>query len=194
MDSRKNFCYLLMGTNGTGKSSFLIQILKQIISGNKRALILNPSEEEKWEQFPIAKMDELPTFTGIRQLKPDDDFRITDYIRYMRLLEKVYKYYENGILIIDDAKVFLGNNLQSQMTQMMIKRRQKNIDMFLVFHSIGQVPPSLFPYSTHIVLFKTNENRNKWVNKFPIEGFENVVNRVNAGAESNPYHNEVIKL
>ena len=42
METRKNFCYILAGTNGTGKSSFLIQILKQLANNfSKRAELQN---------------------------------------------------------------------------------------------------------------------------------------------------------
>lgn len=194
---RENFfnkCYLVVGTNGSQKTLTVRRIIQA--TPNLRTLIVNPGEERKWYQFPELNPEETPTFTGIRQMTPDNDLNLSFREKGMKMLQHVVKYYKTGNLVVDDCRLLIESELGDAATQLVIKRRQLELIVFAIFHSLAQVPPRFYDHSTHIILFKTSDNKSRWWNKVPSdpEKYEKWIERVNRQSHSTPGYCEVLSI
>jgi len=49
----------------------------------------------------------------------------------------------------------------------LLDTKQKNIDVLIQYHGVGDVPPALFRYADYIVLFKINDNLPAYRSKIP---------------------------
>ncbi len=187
---------LICGTNGTGKTTMVIDMIEKL---NQRTLIINPSEEYKWNKYERVKYSdakELRTFTGIKQITPRDDFDADDEELYRDILRTVYYNYSGGTLVIDDARMFINANVGNLVGKFLVKRRQKRLDIFCVFHSINQIPPKFFDHGTHLILFKTNEDWKESLRKIPGSRKEEVaaaLERINKQSNNLHYH-EIIQF
>ena len=77
----------------------------------------------------------------------------------------------------------------------LIRRRQKMIDICYVGHGFTQIPPAFFTFSTHFALFKTIDNIDR--RRDCIQNFDEMKaaqERVNAAALKNPHYHEIIKI
>ena len=179
-------CNILVGVNGTGKTSFVKNILEHTVNEKNRALIVTPDPAE-WRQVEEVAGRDIATFKGIRKIiyRPD-------------AMDEIQRYYSNGMLILDDARVYIHAQSDDWMQWIQIRRRQVGVDLFCCFHGITQVPPVFFTFSTNIVLFYTKDNikrRAEYVDEADFEEIQaaksRIAKKVTAG---NPYAYEIITL
>lgn len=179
-------CNILVGVNGTGKTSFLKNILEHTVNDKNRALIVTPDPAE-WRSVEEVAGRDIAAFAGIRKIiyhpgAPDD----------------IQRYYSNGMLIFDDARVYIHAQSDDFMQWIQIRRRQVGVDFFCCFHGLTQVPPVFFTFATNIVLFYTKDNikrRAEYVDESDFQEIQaakaRIAKKVNAG---NPYAYEIITL
>ena len=177
---------ILVGINGTGKTTFLKQILLKTVNGNNRALIVTPDPTE-WKGVPEVRGNEISTFSGIRKI-----------IYYKGCMEEVQRNYSNGMFIMDDARTYIHAQSDDFMTWLQIRRRQVGIDIFAMFHGLTQVPPVFFTFATNLILFYTKDNIKRRADYVDDEDFEEIQaaksrisERVHKGEK---YAYEIIKL
>lgn len=179
-------CNILVGINGTGKTSFLKNILEQTVGAKNRALIVTPDPAE-WRSVDEVADREIATFAGVRKI-----------IYRTGAMDEIQRYYSNGILILDDARVYIHAQSDDWMQWIQIRRRQVGVDLFCCFHGLTQVPPVFFTFSTNIILFYTKDNikrRAEYVDEADFQDIqaakERIARKVQAG---NPYAYEIINL
>lgn len=170
---------VLLGTNGTGKTTALRNILLQ---SGKRCLIITPDDRE-WDDFPMTELRE-----GVAA-----DFQFSGIKRHIwnpKYSLRVLKYFQNGILVFDDCRAYLRAVTSDEIHQLMIRRRQRAVDIFAVGHGYTEVPPVFFTFATDFILFQTRDNIER--RKFVIRNFEAVkakteeVNAIAAGKKAHP--------
>ena len=81
------------------------------------------------------------------------------------LPENIKKHYANGVLVFDDARVYIHAQTNDFMQWLQIRRRQVGIDLFSVFHSLAQIPPVYFSFSSNLWLFHSLGNIKKRTNE-----------------------------
>lgn len=194
---RQNKVYLICGVNGTGKTQF---VRKFIDKGTRRALILNPTFEPKWDRYPKIKVDDaeaIRTFEGIKQLQPRYAFGKMKK-SFIQMLQIMWDNYENGVLVLDDCREMFEANLVSEVGSIMRGYRQHNLDVFAIFHSISQIPPKFFDHCNgYLVIFKTQDSEDRFVTKLPGHKREVILNtwkRVVSKAEENEHYCEFVKM
>ncbi len=145
---------IVLGTNGTGKTTFLKKTLNQIKT--ERKLIVTPDPME-WTDIPLVDRKELTTFSGIKRLiYKEGDMRL--------LAEKI----ANCVLIFDDFKaLFLEKRSEiNALRTLAIRRRQRMLDLFIVAHGFTEIVPSyLFTFASKIILFRTLDNLTRIKNR-----------------------------
>lgn len=183
---RYPICSILVGINGTGKTSFIKNMLQQTVTRNNRALIVTPDPTE-WRQVEEVSGRDIATFTGIKKI-----------IYRAGCTEEIQRYYSNGMLIFDDARVYIHAQSDDFMQWLQIRRRQVGVDFFCNFHGLTQVPPIFFTFATKLVLFYTKDNikrRAEYVDEADFAAIqaakERIAKKVTAG---NPYAYEIITL
>ena len=183
---RKTGLYIILGTNGTGKTTFCREnFVKTSINNNRRCLIVTPDEIE-WNNIryiDINNNNNLKTFQGTARTIPASD-----------TLKTLYNF-ENGLLIFDDCRVFMKPRLQEEIERICIRRRQKSFDIVVVAHGFTRVPPSFFPYMTHIILFKTTDSiklRKQYLLNY--NELEKYQKQVNSNALTDKHYNKIIEI
>lgn len=136
---------ILLGTNGTGKTTLLRKILTE---SGQRALIVTPDDIE-WQDLPINTLTtkEDYVFSGMCRHIFDPD----------RTLEAI-KYFKKGILVFDDCRSYFQDRTDPRVRDLLIRRRQRSVDVFAVGHGFTQVPPVFFTFANAYILFKTVDN------------------------------------
>lgn len=182
---RKTQLNLVVGINGTGKTTFLRQ---NIVEQRHKVLVITPDECE-WRQLPIVE-------------EARDIFYLNGTARMIYrdagTLERAIRYYSGGALILDDAMAYLGFQTPETMRYLYIRRRQRGVDVFLVAHGLRQVPPQAFTFGSYLVLFATTENFTSRRRELDAEIYSRIVEaqgEMNAEArQGNPYGYKIIKL
>lgn len=184
--ARYPMCSILVGINGTGKTSFVKSILEHTINEKNRALIVTPDPAE-WRQVDEVAGRDIATFKYIRKI-----------IYYKGCMEEIQKYYSNGMLIFDDARVYIHAQSDDFMQWLQIRRRQVGVDFFCMFHGLTQVPPVFFTFASKLVLFYTKDNikrRGEYVDEADFASIQEAKARISRKVEAgDPYYYEIITL
>lgn len=179
-------CSILVGINGTGKTTFIQRLLQNTVTENNRALIVTPDPSE-WRSVTEISGTEISRFHGIRKI-----------IYHTSCMDDIQRYYSNGILVFDDCRVYIHAQSDDFMQWLQIRRRQVGVDLFCNFHGLTQVPPVFFTFATNIVLFYTKDNikrRAEYVDEQDFNDIQDAKSRIaKKVAAGNPYAYEIITL
>lgn len=189
-EGRNTKFIIIIGTNFTGKTTLQKRLVLNELKKKSRALICTPDELE---------------WTNIQMVHPYHSHHLKDYVGARRMivtksiaiqsLEIIWAYFNRGMLLFDDCRAFLGANTNDYLESMLIRRRQKEIDIVAAGHNFEKIPLAFFSYATEIILFKTIGNmktRKNSINEH--EKVEAAQLRVNKIAENNLHHYEIINL
>jgi glycosyltransferase involved in cell wall biosynthesis len=149
MTERQAQTDILVGINGTGKTTLGKKIITHLLENGHRGLIVTPDPSE-WQSVPLIHArhtHHIANYTGLRRI-----------IYFKGCMELIQKYYKNGVLYFDDARVYIHAQSDDFMTWLQIRRRQAGIDFLAAFHGLTQVPPIFFTFATNMFLFYTKDN------------------------------------
>lgn len=169
---------VLLGTNGTGKTTTLKNILR---ASGKKCLVITPDDRE-WLEYP-----ETPLRRGVAS-----DFQYQGIRRHIwrpKHTLGMLQYFRNGIIVFDDCRFYLRATTDQEIHGLIIRRRQRAIDIFAVGHGFTEVPPVFFTFATDFILFQTRDNISR--RKDVIRNYEAVAaktNEVNAIAQGKRAH------
>ncbi|MDD5006520.1 MAG: hypothetical protein PHS33_08505 [Candidatus Omnitrophica bacterium] len=190
--ARVNLITLVVGDRGTGKTTYVKGSRDLKINGlldtyqkaGSRALVVDTFDNPIWRDVPVITPEQIQTFAGLARIFSSDTSSL------MKLIEqRLY----NSVLIFEDATKFLRRWLDDSTRKFVLDSKQKNLDIYFLFHYLGAVPPDLARISDYIVLFKTNEGFNSYLkNKFPNPAIEAGAKEVNANESR--YFNKVIQI
>lgn len=179
-------CSILVGINGTGKTTFIKNLLEKTVTAKNRALIVTPDPAE-WRMLDEVSGQRIATFNGIKKI-----------IYHQNCMAEIQRYYSNGMLVFDDARVYIHAQSNDFMQWLQIRRRQAGIDLFCNFHGLTQVPPVFFTFATNLILFYTKDNIKRRAEYIDDQDFddiqaakERIAKKVAAG---DPYAYEIITL
>lgn len=179
---RQCIFWIVVGTNGVGKTTFVNNIVEGYPK-ERNVLIADPDGyEPAWYKYPqIPDVNLIPSMTKhrFRHMAPDKEDL------------EIYKYFRHGLLVLDDCNHYLRANLQYAMKQIMIRRRQNDVDIIAVAHSLSEVPARFWSFASHLVLFKTGATR-KQENVPSFIKDEGHVNEVNE--HPSRYYHKMIQL
>lgn len=171
---------LLVGTNGTGKSTLADKIIKACIDGNnKRALVVLPDDSE-----PLFRPYNELQRSEIRYINNVANKENKVFFDNGKLFDDIQLYFRNGILVLDDARFYTGS-LDDSLRKLFIRSRQNNVDILFICHGLSEIPPSLITFATKIILFNTVDSWQRLKNKIPNPNkFEAYVNGVRTAANN----------
>ena len=139
---------IIVGTNGTGKTTYIKERLKNV---NKSSLLLYDVNNEYSEFYdkPFVKMEEF--------------------------LEEATKV-NNSVIVFEEATIFFSNRSTiEEMRELLVRRRHTKNMLFLVFHSIRSVPRDIMDMSNYLVLKYSNDSPKFIERKFENEDIDNAV-------------------
>lgn len=181
---------LIIGTNGTGKTTLESKFVIHFLQKNHKVLIATPDMFE-WKKIPLISgnfPDKIADVNGAGRL-------IITHSNAKEMLTYIYENFSNGLLIFDDCRAFLKSKTDEFLEALFIRRRQKKINIIAVAHNFDKMPAAFWSYANEIFLFKTVgglKNRKEYVNNADI--IEQAQQRINQKAEKNIHYYEIIKL
>lgn len=151
--SRKAKGYIILGYNGTGKSTFAKQLLLKELEKDNRALVITPDPVE-WQNLTEIDIKDVKRFKGAAKIVYSEE-----------VLQAVFNDFRNGLLIMDDYRVFDINANSKEaaiMKNFFRRKRQKMLDIAVVAHGFTEVvPTALFTLTDYYVLFETKDSIKK---------------------------------
>jgi GTPase SAR1 family protein len=178
--TRQGLFMIIIGTNGTGKTTFLRELLE---SSPRRTLAVDPDGME-WDDYttiPIERTGDLKDGAKARVIAPQG-------AEFQYLMDLV-----NANLILDDCRYYVKPMIEGEIRKTLVRRRQRALDIFAVAHSFNEIPPTFWVFATHIVLFKTTDNLARKKENMPrFEQIKEIASAVNSS--SDPHHYEIINL
>lgn len=201
MSTREATFKILVGTNGTGKTT----LMKKFLVLNERNLIIPSGRDDTaWHGYPelnwkaqwiedpmrpgkqtnVVRIEDINTFTGTRVLHVDGNPRIFDAVTDGQFG------FRNGGLFMDDFRqyVFSKGTLTNGVNSLFMSRRHKMVDVFMACHSGQDISADLIRFNPDIIVGYTTLPPNDTVlNKLP-DGvaFLETVKRVNTINEQKP--------
>ena len=143
---------MIIGANGTGKTTALKRILE---SSGQRALVITPDYAE-WNDKDEFGNEKYP----LNELNTRDDYVFTGIQRHVfgpRTLQAI-KAFKKGIIVFDDCRVYLSDKTDESIHQLMIRRRQREVDFIAVAHSFTEMPRRFYPFTSDLFLFQTKDS------------------------------------
>ena len=178
---------LVMGTNGTGKTTFVKKlVINELKKPDSHILVVTPHDME-WTTLEFVNPrfpNRIEWYKGARRI-----------IYFDGLLQIIKEKFFNGMVVFDDCRSYFNASLDNDLHSLLISRRQHMIDIVAVGHGFTEIPPKFFTFSTHYALFKTIDNI--IVRKNVIQNFEELKAaqlRINQKAIQDPHYFEVIKI
>jgi len=149
---RQVLFFIIVGTNGTGKTTLTRKLI-----ANRKTLVLDPDGLE-WSNLPTIDIDEVSLLKegkSARIIAPEPK-EIVELVNY-----------RNGNLVLDDCRYYVRSRIEEGVRQLLVRRRQKDVDIFAVAHSLNEVPPTFWTFATHLVLFKIKDNPQRLKQNIP---------------------------
>lgn len=179
---------IVLGTNGTGKTTFVKKlVISELKKKDSHVLIVVPDDME-WNTVEYVH----PKFPG----RINNYVGVRKIIYYPGIFNLIYAKFRNGLIVFDDCRKYIPPQvLDEGLRSIMIRRRQIMCDVVAVTHGFTQVPPEMFTFSTHLVLFRTLDNidrRKNCITNF--DEAKEAVSRINVKALKSPHHYEIIKI
>lgn len=180
---------LVMGTNGTGKTTFVKKlVINELKKKDSHVLVVVPDDME-WNSLEYVHSKfphRIETYVGARKI-----------IYFAGLLPIIRDCFRNGLIIFDDCRAYWNkqNAVEGDLHSLLIRRRQQMIDICAVGHGFTEIPPKMYTFATHFALFKTIDNIER--RKNVIQNFDELKAaqlRINAKAATEPHYFEVIKI
>jgi len=192
---RSQSCNLILGSEGTGKTTLEFQIAIATLDANpaKRVLFgVTDNSDKKIQMLPEITREELSSFNGVKKIIIEDEEIFHDFTKLFASDEFQF----DGLFIGDDLKEILTARPKEVIT-MMTKRRHANLDILFCFHSLHcDTPKGFFGHINKIYLFRTSDAHEDFVKKLPMhkrESFMKAYDRVQRKSEKQQnYFEEII--
>jgi len=154
MIQRQGVFIIVVGTNGTGKTTFVTKLIDDI---GRRVLIVDPDGLE-WQTVASITSDKVSKIKKGKRARiiaptPEDLVQLINF--------------SDGSLVLDDCRYYIRSRIAEPIRQVLVRRRQRAIDVFAVAHSLNEVPPVFWTFATHLILFKTTDNPERLKHNLP---------------------------
>ena len=188
---------MVCGGKGTGKSTFVNRIIS--VTPYKNVLVyLEPVNimEGTFKPLPEAKFSQ---YAGGKALIDSTDVDIYTFLDF------VEKYFRDGMIVIDEAGLYdlmvrnkANGNLEPCKPLLYILKHQRkyNITIYLIYHSLSEIPVRLIKWMNNFVLFhQVDEFKHKGAVIPRIDELNAAKARIaKKYFGGNRYYNEVIPL
>lgn len=180
---------IVLGFNGTGKTTLLRELIEKAIKAGRRALIIVPDLND-WRDIeeiePDPKLLRKGGFEGVHKIL---------FMGIQETLIPVAEYYFDGLLFFDDCRSYLPANTPMSLKNLFIRRRQKMLDVFLIAHGFTDIPPQYYTNTSDYILFFTNDEielRRKYIKNYEV--IKKIVDQVNKKAQKDYHYKRMVNV
>lgn len=153
---------IIIGRNGTGKSTFSEKIIKAVY---KKALVITYNGAPKiWRGYPEIDVTDKKAMSqwksGIRQVIAA---RYEESRNKNTVFEHIYKNYGNGGVIFDDCRGYIGSNVDNDrwFRQLILDFRHLMLDPYFIVHTPSDVPPRVWGFTSTVFVGATDSLASK---------------------------------
>lgn len=150
---------IIFGKNGTGKSYLCKDIVSQM--GGRAVVVTYAGMPKIWRGVPVIDAKDPNAWKwdkGLRQIiAAEYDHPTKDSKNYV--FEYIFKYFKNGTVIFDDCREYIVTNRITDypyLKKILSAFRHKELDLFFVMHSPGDVPKQVWMYTSTTFVGHTN--------------------------------------
>jgi|GEM_PF-1474964 len=165
---------IAVGCKGIGKSFTSIQLMKKIAQGDiqrgvkpRKVLILDVNDEFR-EFKPIdCTIENICVFVKqpiveVRRITPKKGGRIKTMADFKQDLNIILQYYMNGLLVLEDLTLIVGDSVMASMVGALSTIRHKDVDVITHFQSIAKFANPKFKALKNVLrLHKANDSSNR---------------------------------
>ena len=165
--TRKAFLYLFIGTNGTGKTTRIKELVEEI--GSRVLIVPSNRLDDAWKGIPELTMrvfqdedpisgkpikaircPEMATFSGTRVFHIEDP-------RYLDAITDERHGFKNGVLVLDDFRNYIPSKgqLPPAVVKMLVGRRHRMLDICMAAHAFQDMNLQLMQFSPELYVFRT---------------------------------------
>ncbi|PHN06153.1 ATP-binding protein [Flavilitoribacter nigricans] len=148
---RQSQVTIILGKNGTGKSTLVEKIIKGV-GGRTIAVTMN-GIPEIWEPYPIidpARKDSWKFEKGIRQVV---------YMQHEKeTFRHIYWHFRKGNLVLDDCRSYISSNIDHDkyLKRLLIDFRHLMLDVYFIAHSPTQLPKQVWTFYSNAFIGATD--------------------------------------
>lgn len=147
MTKRTNLITVICGRRGSGKTTFA---RKLATAGKKKILCIDLMDHPAYRDYGTMTPEMLPRWRAgnYRLFKgvPEDNLRMAN------------QYAWNSTLILEDAARYINSTMPKETKALFVECKQRNQDIIIMYHALGEIPPYILKMYDILVLFPTDEN------------------------------------
>lgn len=148
---RLNKVNIITGRRGSGKTELILKLL-QDTPAEKRVLIIDTLNHPKYKDFQIIDPQQVEYWrSGVKRI-------LVLHSNLETVFKEVFQHFKNGIVIFEDSTKYIKKSVPDHLLDFILDTKQKNVDLFFVYHSFAAIPPDIFRSADTITTFKTQEN------------------------------------
>lgn len=152
--ARLNKLIIVAGKKGSGKTT----IGKRIAAAQKKPIIVVCTiDHPAYRDMPTWQVGDLKKWKG-------QSIRVFNE-KPLDIIREVKKHISNAFILLEDSREYLRGNLPTDIESFVIHSKQRNCDILVMYHSLGQVPLFLRNMYDDIVLLKTRDKK-QGIDKF----------------------------
>ncbi len=192
MSKYQGFCIAEFGTNGTGKSYWMNEIMTEYPEDKDVLLIMDDDSEDMFDYLTQITPDEIPYFRGKAVVFIEDDPKSKDIV-FNHIYDSLGKrngVFNGALICVDDAMTVLDARVRDSAKKIFKKRRQRRFDIILNCHGASEYPLSLFKNTTDFLIYQTTDSYEaiaSRMNRETAKVFVECINLVNEKAKTDPY-------
>lgn len=181
---RFNQVGIIIGQRGTGKSFFMLGskysakpgddklntpgIIEVYEKKKMKVLIIDTLDHPSYRKIPIIDQKNFSKWrSGVVRTFVDPD-NMKPFVNMLNVAPNMV----NTAVIFEDAGKYTEKNLPAPFKRLIIDSKQRNIDIFFMYHCFIDTPSNIFTKSDFLQLFKTEDS--PLVRKNNIRLFEKV--------------------
>ena len=185
MALRQNMIYSVVGEIGSGKTDNMKNIIWELREIFNKVVIFDEFDSDVWDT--METWDHPERMNMSIPIIPEEKllYLKKGIVRIVQKNEDIEHYYHlfrelrNTVIVLEDSSRFIESEekLSTPLSKLILDVKQKNIELFFVFHSLMDVPPKLARRTRILIMHKTGETEipRKWKKPKVISAFKRVM-------------------
>ncbi len=145
---------LVIGVRGTGKTTFMKKIAKEVAIERPVLVVSYANIDKAFAEYPVLDLADKQSVKS----KKKGIYRAFYYKHDKKTLKYLFHYCWNYLIVMDDCRSYLDAGMLRDLSIGVIQSRHRMCDWYFVVHAFTDIPPRIFNYYNLMYLFSTSEN------------------------------------
>lgn len=158
--ARQNLICTLVADRGRGKTPFIIGdkeipvkgICDAYLSNGMKVLILDTIDHPKYRHVPRIELTEVRSWNKGMYRYWGNRSQMKD------MFNVISNSLTNAVVVFEDCHKYIDSPVPDSIIDFLIDTKQKNVDIFFLYHSFGWIPKDLYRVIDVYEIFKSTEH------------------------------------